>query len=274
MGVTKKLSATGRGVIAGIVLGSVFTGLSIAGASLASHTGSNVYWACLKSGLLSHVTLNSPPAFCNPGSKLTGLPVSWNQAGLPGAAGAPGKAGAAGATGPQGPAGPPGAQGPAGATVNSCDSPPAPGLNFNACNRSGSDWQYENLAGVTMIDANMDQVNFNNTNLTNANLTKTSVDGSGFIDANLGGANLTFIQATATTRFASAYLYGANLTSAQLAGSDLDGANLHFADLSYANLKGANMINTIVIGVTWFHTTCPDGTDSETDGQTCIGHGV
>jgi len=270
----ERLSATGRGVIAGVVLGSAFTGLSVAGASLASHTSSNVYWACLKSGLLSHVTLNSPPAFCTPGSKLKGLPVSWGQTGPPGAAGASGQPGAAGAPGAQGPAGPPGAQGPAGPTVNSCDSPPAPGLNFNACNRSGSDWQYENLAGVTMVDANMNQVNFNNANLANANLTKTSVDGSGFIQANLAGANMTSILAGATTRFALAYLYGANLTSAQLAGSDLDGANLHFADLSYANLKGANMINTNVIGVTWLHTTCPDGTDSESDGHTCIGHGV
>jgi uncharacterized protein YjbI with pentapeptide repeats len=45
-------------------------------------------------------------------------------------------------------------------------------------------------------------------------------------------------------------------------------ANLTGANLTGANLKGAIGLNTVI----WSGTTCPDGTDSDNDGSTCIGH--
>jgi uncharacterized protein YjbI with pentapeptide repeats len=60
-----------------------------------------------------------------------------------------------------------------------------------------------------------------------------------------------------------------NLTGADLVGADLAGAFLGFANLSGAALYGAN-----VTGVAWIATTCPDGTNSDSDGGTCIGHGI
>jgi uncharacterized protein YjbI with pentapeptide repeats len=39
------------------------------------------------------------------------------------------------------------------------------------------------------------------------------------------------------------------------------------ADLTGANLAGANIQK-----ITWSNTTCPDGTNSNADGGTCVGH--
>jgi len=48
---------------------------------------------------------------------------------------------------------------------------------------------------------------------------------------------------------------------------NLKDANLTGATLVGADLKGAN-----VKGVTWSHTVCPDGTNSDANGGTCLGH--
>jgi uncharacterized protein YjbI with pentapeptide repeats len=63
------------------------------------------------------------------------------------------------------------------------------------------------------------------------------------------------------------YLIGpvANLTGADLAGADLSGFTLLDANLTNANLSGANLS-----GVAWSNTTCPDGTNSNVDGGTCV----
>ena len=69
-------------------------------------------------------------------------------------------------------------------------------------------------------------------------------------------------------------LTGANLSDADLAGADLSGADLSGADLAGADLSttdldGADLTGTILTGVTWSATTCPDGTNSDSDGDTC-----
>jgi hypothetical protein len=88
-------------------------------------------------------------------------------------------------------------------------------------------------------------------NLAGLNLTDAHLAGTNLSNANLNGANLT----------------GADLTKANLAGADLTKANLAGADLSGASLAGANLNK-----VTWSGTTCPDGTNSDADGGTCLGH--
>ena len=47
------------------------------------------------------------------------------------------------------------------------------------------------------------------------------------------------------------------------------GAELFGADLGYANLTGANMTGANLDGVRWINTTCPDGTNSDDNGNTC-----
>ena len=105
--------------------------------------------------------------------------------------------------------------------------------------------------------------------------------GSGAFVANLSSANL----ANADLRYrdlsghnmTSALLNGSNLTGASLSGSNLTNAFLTNANLTNANLTGATMTGAGVTGVIWSNTTCPDGTNSATNGtvpQSCVGHGV
>ena len=89
--------------------------------------------------------------------------------------------------------------------------------------------------------------------------------------ANLNGADLTGMY------LGGANLSGANLNKANLTGADLAGANLTDANLNKANLTGADLAGATVTGanfndVKWSDTTCPDGTNSNSDGGTCAGH--
>jgi uncharacterized protein YjbI with pentapeptide repeats len=69
-----------------------------------------------------------------------------------------------------------------------------------------------------------------------------------------------------------ASLSGANATGANLRGAYLVGANLSSANLTQAQLQGAVLTNANLTGVKWNQTTCPDGTSSNADGGTCVGH--
>ena len=89
---------------------------------------------------------------------------------------------------------------------------------------------------------------FSNVNLTDANLSY----------ANLNGAILRF-----------ADLSNANLTYANLGGADLRFADLSDADLSDAYLYGADLSNVDLTSVYWYGTNCPDGTNSDDNGNTC-----
>ena len=82
--------------------------------------------------------------------------------------------------------------------------------------------------------------------------------------ADLSGANLS-----------NAYLRGADLYQADLSGADLSGANLYSADLFGANLSGADLfgadLTLAALGTNnWGDTTCPDGTNSNDNGNTCV----
>ena len=88
---------------------------------------------------------------------------------------------------------------------------------------------------------------------------------------NLHGLNLTGAKLSGAN-LSNANLNGANLTGADLSGADLAGANLNGADLSGADLSGADVAGANFNKVTWSDTTCPDGTNSDTDGGTCAGH--
>jgi len=99
-----------------------------------------------------------------------------------------------------------------------------------------------------------------------------AVQGANLTDADLTGANLTDA------------LIGADLATgnpADLADADMEGANLSGATvfevdmtgafLNNANLTGASGLETSDLsGVVWDNTTCPDGMNSNDDGDTCV----
>jgi uncharacterized protein YjbI with pentapeptide repeats len=51
-------------------------------------------------------------------------------------------------------------------------------------------------------------------------------------------------------------------------------AYLTGADLTEADLNGATMTGANVTSVTWSNTVCPDGTNSNNDGGTCVNNGA
>ena len=122
--------------------------------------------------------------------------------------------------------------------------------------------------------------------LAGLNLEDSWMRGADLTGANLSGDNLLHIEANPAT------LTDANLKDADilgnLAGSDLAGANLTGATMdAYAggtNFTNVNFTNSDTGGTTtgtgntftgaiWNNTICPDLTNSNSDGGTCVGHG-
>jgi uncharacterized protein YjbI with pentapeptide repeats len=118
--------------------------------------------------------------------------------------------------------------------------------------------------------------------LNRANLSWAILDGAGagfapFIDANL--ANASWRDGSAI----GARFDGADLHRIDLRGTDLRSASFVGADLRYARLNGVDFTNADLTGATWrratglasatfLNTTCPDGTNSDVNGGTCVGH--
>lgn len=89
--------------------------------------------------------------------------------------------------------------------------------------------------------------------------------------ATLIGADLRFAHLTGAD-LSNAVLSNANLTRAMLRFADLRTVFMPNADLTRTNLFGALMEGATVTGVTWQNTICPDGTLSNANGDTCVGH--
>ena len=67
-------------------------------------------------------------------------------------------------------------------------------------------------------------------------------------------------------------LAGADLSGADLSGFDLSGADLANANFTGADLTGADLTGAALNNATWHNTACPDGTNSDDDGGTCVNH--
>jgi uncharacterized protein YjbI with pentapeptide repeats len=88
-------------------------------------------------------------------------------------------------------------------------------------------------------------INANFADLSNANFSGSDLSTGHMIDARLSGVTMG----------------GTNIAGLQLDGADLTGANLHGA-------TGTPETTDTV----WSNTTCPDGTNSDQDANTCVGH--
>jgi hypothetical protein len=135
------------------------------------------------------------------------------------------------------------------------------------------------LSGADLSGAYLPKANLTGAHLDQALLCSTQFIGRPDETSNLSGAILS------GAHLSGADLIGVDLSTADLSGANLGttdqmcsalrpvGTNLIGADLSNANLKGANISNTDFTGVTWKNTTCPDGTNSDTNGSgSCVGH--
>lgn len=217
-------------------------------------TANNSIYACAQkqTGNLRMVAAGTS---CRPDETAT----SWNQ------------------QGPQGPAGPSGASATSNglpyACTGNCD------LGPYADKFAGKDFTGAELLNCYFLNADISGVIFKNGNL----------DGCNFINANLTGADLSNLVEPGYYNSQSSWnnnttltMTGSNLTNTNLSNDNLSGhfqnANLQNTNFSNAILhrvdfSGAhNMATSIVTGVTWDGVTCPDGTNSDDHGSTCVGH--
>jgi hypothetical protein len=121
---------------------------------------------------------------------------------------------------------------------------------------TGSDFSGANLSGTSFTTpAKMENTNFHNTNFTNLVITTDSL-GMTF-SANVSGANFTGASLDKVTFLSTSAVTGTNFTNAQF---------------SRVIFTGVNLTPTTLTGATWTHVGCPDGTSSDNNGNTCIGH--
>ena len=179
--------------------------------------------------------------------------------------------------------------------------------NLSAANLSGANLFNADLKNVDMTDANLNYSSlwsancrysvFDGAYMQYANLNQSEWDpystshtsnyaslinvdmsfaGARFADfsyAYLMGSTLRYADFT-QTHFINADLTSADLEGAVLQGSNLRGVDFTYADLTNANLQGADLTGATLDyadldGVTWNSTICPDGTNSNDNGNTC-----
>jgi uncharacterized protein YjbI with pentapeptide repeats len=135
-----------------------------------------------------------------------------------------------------------------------------------------ADLHGSDLSGVALEDASL-----NRANLSSARLNGAHAGFAPFVDGNL--ANATWRNGFAT----GASFDGADLHGIDFRGTDLRATHFRGADLRYARLGGVDFTNADLTGANWrgstglpsatfANTTCPDGTNSDVNGGTCVGH--
>jgi hypothetical protein len=61
-------------------------------------------------------------------------------------------------------------------------------------------------------------------------------------------------------------------TEAVMRGSDFSGATFHNAIMAHVDLSGSKLSDEQARNIIWVNTTCPDGANSSTVKNTCVGH--
>jgi|GEM_PF-6301217 len=117
-----------------------------------------------------------------------------------------------------------------------------------------------------LIGGNLSHTNYSGANFSNQDLTKANLTVATFNNIDFSGANLDQVNGS-NSSFTNDNFAGANFTKANFSNANFSGSNFTNANLKQANFSGTNITN-----VTWSNTICPDGTNSNNDGNTCVGH--
>lgn len=123
---------------------------------------------------------------------------------------------------------------------------------------SGADLTGSNLNGSYLPGANLHDADLSDADMIHAHLHYAILTGANLNSADLSGANLTYSTLT-----------GADLSDTILFSADLSFADLENATMNGANLTGADLRGANLNGVIWNYTICPDGTNSDDNGNAC-----
>lgn len=145
-------------------------------------------------------------------------------------------------------------------------------LEIHANKFAGKDFSYTQLIRSTFENVDLTGVNFNH-----GRFVRSPFNSSNLTNANFSYTNISGVETQPL--FQNANLTNANFSNAQIGGTfgaqsaNFQNTNLQNAVITHVNLTGAtNMDTANITGATWDNTTCPDGTNSDSNGNTCAGH--
>ena len=148
---------------------------------------------------------------------------------------------------------------------------------LNSSNLSGTDFSYAQLDYVNFgYGANLTNVSFRGVDLRGVSFDRSIwLYGIDFSDSKLGDFE-----------FSSVFNY-VNFSGADFTQSDIPSGSFDFVDLTFSHglayvSDGAYFENSDLTGATnavpynsyWFNTICPDGSNSDDNGDTCEGHEI
>lgn len=117
----------------------------------------------------------------------------------------------------------------------------------------------------------VDALDVANSDLRCANLATASFTGADFTNTDLSHSEMYAVDLTGATMTNALLLQSelteANLTGANLTGANFTGASMYNTNLTEANLTGAIFAPAEPNTVIWSNTTCPDGSNSDTNGR-------
>ncbi len=152
---------------------------------------------------------------------------------------------------------------------------------FSLSNSTFQNANFHNATIATTDDSPGDMPQLFGGNFQGAILDGTTISmifvGSGFHGVDFRPALLQPSSALRGSRLASVNFSGLTLTGITILGGDagpsvVTGANFSGSHFVNANVSGTDFSAATLTGATWAGTICPDGTNSDDNGNTCLGH--
>jgi uncharacterized protein YjbI with pentapeptide repeats len=149
------------------------------------------------------------------------------------------------------------------------------GVGFGDIDLTGASFARAHMRLTGFEDATLTDADLSRADLREAGLGLAGIAGADFQRADLRGAYLRSTYGAYSglvADFRRADLRGADISIASLSGARFERANLTGADLSGTDFTGARFTRAKLASVIWSDTTCPDGTNSDANGGSCLGH--
>lgn len=148
--------------------------------------------------------------------------------------------------------------------ANPDGQPRLDGADLRHVDAVGSDMSDLYIIGADLRHADFTDASFETSYLADVDASKARLDGmffSAVVDSTLRHSKLLYLE--------GAYFSGVDLRNADFSEAEVREVRFADSDLRHATgLASAADIET----VTWTRSICPDGTDSERNGGTCLGH--
>lgn len=140
-----------------------------------------------------------------------------------------------------------------------------PGANLEYCNFHDADLDGLNLAGADFFAAKLVGASFEGTDLAGAIFGGNTQAQSDLTEVDFSGADMTGAD------LAETYMYLTGFDGTNLTDASFDGATLIAVDFDDAVLTGSSLDQADLTQLLEFSdTTCPDGTNSDNRGGTCL----